>query len=353
VRVLLLFGAYAVALVVVVTLFEGGLPLHFHGATATSLCGTKLGPKDYPWPVKPFDAQHAIRGGFGDPRTLADVAFGKDRAGSAGVYSFHNGVDISAAAGTKVYPVVSGWATVPDGDEVRVVAGHRVFQYHHIRPAFQRPRRVVAGVTVLGIVKYPANHVHLTELDGGKLVDPLLHLRPYVDRSAPDIGTIDVSGAAGGPAVSDDLSRRVVITARIDDDQSVRALGHWGGMPVTPAYVGAAIVDGHGDVVWQRTVADFRFSEPPREDFWQVYGRGTFQNFPVFGRRYYWGQPGNYVFRITRAPLQVSRFVDGTYTLEVTAEDLCGNKTRASRPLRFTAQATEAARRQFAAKPTS
>lgn len=351
-RVVLLFGAYAVALVVVVSLFEGGLPLHFGGARSLSLCGTSKGPRDYRWPVKPFDVQHPIRGGFGDPRTLSDVAFGDDRVGSAGDYSFHNGVDISARAGTKVYPVVSGRATVVDGDEVRVLAGHRVFQYHHITPAFRQPRRVVAGVTVLGAVKSPANHVHLTELDGGKLVDPLLHLRPYGDDTAPEIRAIEVSGAAGGPA-PDDLSRRVVVTAEIVDDQPVRALGHWGGLPLTPAYVGAAIVDGDGRVVWQRTVADFRFSEPPQRYFWQVYGRGTYQNFPVFAHRYYWGQPGRYVFRVTRRPLDVRRFADGSYTLYVTAEDLCGNKTRASRPLTFTAQAAEAARRQTAAKPTS
>jgi len=353
VRVVLLFGAYAAALVVVVSLFEGGLPLGFHRTAAAGLCGTTIGPKDYPWPVKPFDVQHPIRGGFGDPRTLSDVAFGADRVGSAGDYSFHNGVDISAAAGTKVYPVVSGRATVVNGDEVRVLAGHRVFQYRHVRPAFRSPRRVVAGVTVLGVVKYPANHVHLTELDGGRLVDPVLHLRPYVDHTAPEIRSIEVSGVAGGWASADDLRRRVVVTAQIVDEQPVRALGHWGGLPLTPAYVGAAIVDGSGKVVWRRTVADFRFSEPPQRDFWAVYARGTFQNFPVFGKRYYWGQPGNYVFRVTRAPLDAHRFADGSYTLYVTAEDLCGNKTRASRPLRFTAQAADAARRQSTAKPSS
>ena len=162
-----------------------------------------------------------------------------------------------------------------------------------------------------------------------------------------------MSGAAGGPATPDDLSRRIVVTARIEDDQPVRALGHWGGLPLTPAYVGAAIVDGNGDVVWHRTVADFRFHEPPQQDFWKIYGRGTYQNFPVFAHRYYWGQPGNYVFRVTRAPLDVRRFADGSYTLYVTAQDLCGNATRASRPLRFTAQASEAARLQPAAKPSA
>lgn len=349
----MLFGAYAAALVVVVSLFEGGLSLHLRSTAPASLCGTAVGRLDYRWPVKPFDVQHPIRGGFGDPRTLSDVAFGDDRVGSAGDYSFHNGVDISARAGTKVYAVVSGWATVVDGDEVRVLAGHRVFQYHHITPALRHARRVVAGVTVLGTVKQPANHVHLTELDAGKLVDPLLHLRPYVDHSAPEIRAVEVRGAASGAVSPDELSGRVVVTAQIDDDQPVRALGHWGGLPLTPAYVGAAIVDDHGDVVWQRTVADFRFHEPPQKAFWQVYGRGTYQNFPVFAHRFYWGQPGRYVFRVTRAPLDVRRFADGSYTLYVTAADVCGNATRASQPLRFTAQASEAARRTPNATPPS
>src|SRR5262249_10505266 len=73
---------------------------------------------DYPWPIRPFHEQHPIRGNFGDPRTISTDAFGIDGLGLPGDYSFHNGVDISALAGTPVYPVVSGIAYWRNRDEV-------------------------------------------------------------------------------------------------------------------------------------------------------------------------------------------------------------------------------------------
>ena len=51
----------------------------------------------YCWPVAPFNRQHPIRGGFGDPRTLFHAP--PTLAGlyhGAGSFSFHQGVDISA-----------------------------------------------------------------------------------------------------------------------------------------------------------------------------------------------------------------------------------------------------------------
>ena len=121
---------------------------------------------DYQWPVKPFAAQHPIRGNFGDPRTISRKTFGVTGPGVPGQYSFHNGVDIAAAPGTPVYAVVSGTAYWRDGDAVFVRSGDRYFQYRHITPTVQPGERVEAGVTVLGRVRFPANHVHLTEIDG-------------------------------------------------------------------------------------------------------------------------------------------------------------------------------------------
>ncbi len=338
--VALVYGAIVLG---VIAVYRGELPFTHGGRSASAgLCGSSMGPLDYRWPVRPFDRQHPVRGGFGDPRTLSPAAFGADAADDRGDFSFHNGVDIAAPAGTKVYPVVSGWATVVNGDEVRVLAGHRVFQYHHIRPTIGRPHRVIAGVSVLGVVKRPANHVHLTELDGTHVVDPLTHLRPYRDHTAPTVEQVSITTVTG--AAPTDRTRRVLVTAEIADAQALRVPGAWAGFPLAPAFVGAAIVDASGAVVWRRTVADFRYGEPPSADFWQVYARGTFQNFPVFGHRYYWQLPGRYVFRITRTPLDVRRFVAAGSTLEVTAEDLCGNRTTTTRLLRFAGQPPEAAR---------
>jgi len=50
----------------------------------------------YPWPLKPFDRSHPVRGYFNDPRIS-----GTSRA-------FHFGIDISAPNGTPVYAVRRG-----------------------------------------------------------------------------------------------------------------------------------------------------------------------------------------------------------------------------------------------------
>ena len=56
----------------------------------------------YPWPLKPFDRPHPVRGYFNDPRIS-----GKSRA-------FHFGVDVAAKDGTAVYAVTGGKAHVED-----------------------------------------------------------------------------------------------------------------------------------------------------------------------------------------------------------------------------------------------
>ena len=50
----------------------------------------------YPWPVKPFDRQHPVRGFFNDPR-VQDAS-----------HAFHFGIDVSAPDGTAVYAVTPG-----------------------------------------------------------------------------------------------------------------------------------------------------------------------------------------------------------------------------------------------------
>ena len=151
----------------------------------SSPCGRpQTGPLVYHWPVKPFDRQHPIRGFFGDPRT---VALGESELGDStpltpGSYTFHNGIDIAAATGTAVYPVVSGRAGIGYADEVIVVTGDgRTFQYFHIRPTIARGQQVVAGKTIIGYVLPGWLHVHLSEIDGFRVHNPLDpgHLEPY------------------------------------------------------------------------------------------------------------------------------------------------------------------------------
>ena len=146
-------------------------------------------PFTYHWPVKPFDRQHPIRGAFGDPRTVnLDQQFGWTGRHERGAHSFHNGVDIVAKPGTPVYPVVSGQVVVAEQDKIIVhTYDDRSFQYYHLFRAVRRGQFVVVERTVLGWVQARYGHVHLAEIDGGLVHNPLDpgHLEPYRDRTTP------------------------------------------------------------------------------------------------------------------------------------------------------------------------
>jgi len=304
--------------------------------TAGGRCESrKRSKRDYGWPVKPFGAQHPIRGGFGDPRTISDTAFGDDDAGDAGDYSFHNGIDIAAPNGTRVYPVVTGVAHVVGRDEVRVRRGDRVFRYQHIRPLVHDRERVVADVTVLGTIRAPFGHVHLTEIDRMRVINPLLHIRPYTDRVVPSVRAIVFAARDGKRIDGTTLSGEVIVGAEADDAQSVRVPGAWGGFPVAPAIVRSSLAAADGRIVWARVAADFMHTEPTQRHFWDVYASGTYQNFPVFDHHYYWGRPGRYVFLLTRGALDTRLYPNGGYTLRATAEDFCGNTATLSERIRI------------------
>src|SRR4051812_3911185 len=103
----------------------------------------------FPWPFKPFDKQHPIRGFFGDPRTVFQngaLAGGFD---GPGFFSFHQGVDIAAPDGTPIYPVVSGIAHYLGAATLNVDSGSgRIFQYFHIVPVVGEGQIVVAKKTI-------------------------------------------------------------------------------------------------------------------------------------------------------------------------------------------------------------
>jgi hypothetical protein len=241
---------------------------------------------------------------------------------------------------------------VINGDAVRVEVGERVFQYRHITPAIHKPQRVVAGRTRLGRVKSPANHVHLTEIDHWRVVNPLLHLRPYRDSTTPVVKAVALKSVHGTPEQPADVTNRIVVFADAFDTQSVPVPGVWNGYPVAPALVEAKLVDSRGELVWQRVVANFKRTEPAQPKFWRVYAPGTYQNFPVFNHHYYYGTAGRYLFRVTRAPLNTRRLPDGSYTLEVTAQDLCGNHSTYNLPLQLRNGSFDAEHEAFHLAPT-
>src|SRR3954453_22553128 len=89
----------------------------------------------FPWPVKPFNKQHPIRANFGDPRTRFLNTLLTDGLQGPGPFLFHNVIDIAAADGTAVYPVVSGKVHYIDDSAISVrTKEHGVFKYFHSIP---------------------------------------------------------------------------------------------------------------------------------------------------------------------------------------------------------------------------
>jgi hypothetical protein len=293
------------------------------GAPTTS-CGTP-GPKSYFWPVKPFDRPHPVRGDFGDPRTI----IGSSWDPTAGTFSFHNGIDISAPAGTPAYPVVSGAVTAVSDDEITIeTADRRTFLYFHLRPRVHEREHVWALRTVLGLVQAPYQHVHLSELRDDLVRNPLMpgHLTPYSDTTVPTVHAILFRGAAGRPLDPRALSGGVDLVAWADDRPELRPLGPWRNVPTAPALVTWELRRPSGRIVVPpQVVVDFERTEPPRAAFWDVYVPGTYQNFPVVGDQYEWGLSGRYLFDLTPDRLDTTELTPGVYLITVKAADTCGN----------------------------
>jgi hypothetical protein len=275
----------------------------------------------YPWPLKPFDRQHPVRGYFGDPRTVV-------YAQQLGLFSFHNGIDISAWSGNAVYPVLSGVVVRIGADEVVVRSSHgRRFQYIHVIPRVRAGQQVSGSRTILGNVPRRWQHVHLTELRGSCVVNPLApgHLAPYRDLTDPTVTGISFSTATGRVLSSDRLRGFVDVVVRAEDSPSLPGPGAWRRMPVAPALLRWSIRATDGRRVAGGTPVDFRVTEPPPQDFCQVYAPGTTQNFAADAGRYRWGRAGRYLYRLTTTPFDTATLKNGRYRLTVTATDTGGN----------------------------
>ena len=278
----------------------------------------------YGWPVAPFDVAHPVRAHFGDPRTRYFERYDPERSPTSGNFTFHNGVDISASPGASVYPVASGVVSQVRSSRIVVKAARRrTFQYIHVVPRVAVGDRVSARRTVLGTVEEQAAHVHLSELVGGRVVNPLLrgHLSPYADRTVPKIVSIHARTSSGKRLETLAVSGSVSLEVDAFDRPWLPVPGAWHGLPVTPAYVSWSLHAQAGyDVVPTTFAVDFRYLLPFKRDFWRVYGPGTFQNKPRYGG-------ARYVFRLTPDLLDTRRLQDGRYSLKVTVGDVRGNQS--------------------------
>jgi hypothetical protein len=276
----------------------------------------------YPWPVAPFHRQHPVRGNFGDPRTVFTGP-------GEGAFSFHNGVDVSAPAGALVYPVVSGAVARVTADlvVVRTVDARR-FQFVHLAPLVHPGEQAIASKTVLGTVRPRWNHVHLSEIRQDCAVNPLMpgHLTPYRDTTRPTVRAILFQSPGRHPLSPAALSGKVRILADAFDTPALASPPPWSALPVAPLRVTWRIGAAGGRIVMRSTGADFRYSEPFRQQFCSVYAPGTRQNFAVLAGRHHRGEAGRYLFDLTPGLLDTTRLPAGRYRVTVTAFDTGGNR---------------------------
>jgi hypothetical protein len=322
-----------------------GLSLAFLLIPSTQLAAAESGSSvrgaslrtslSYHWPIKPFKSQHPIRGAFGDPRILSEGApFGWTGPREAGGHSFHNGVDIAAPPGTPVYPVVSGRvASAKSGEIVVDTYDGRAFQYYHLTKAraIRVGRRVVADRTVLGWIRTTYQHIHLAEIDHFVVQNPLApgHLEPYHDDTKPVATELDVDdGPLPSPIAGRSIGPGDIVAVVADDPPPMPLPGEWSGATQVPALVEWRLFHGATRTDWKVAV-DFRKTEPPVREFWQVYGAGTYQNCPTFDKIYH-GMAGRYLFRLHIHP---DRLRPGLYRIAVRVSDVRGNRSTTWWPL--------------------
>lgn len=291
----------------------------------------------YGWPVKPFDRQHPVRGGFGDPRTIfMGPPSQRTLLHGGGVFQFHDGVDISAPDGAPVYPVADGTVVKVTDQMVDVDSGGHSFAYWHIIASVGVGAHVTTDQTVLGHIIRGCKHVHLSEYDASDdAVNPLApgHLTPYTDTTTPVVTAIALRASVTGPDLMPELVRgRIEPIASVHDTPSMPVPGIWHDLPVSPALIQWWIREpgAHGRIVVPVHVAfDVRDHLPASRDLWSTYARGSHQNMSVFGAHYSFMQPGVYDYRLAPGGLDTRTLRDSVYELVVKATDIRGNSTTA------------------------
>jgi hypothetical protein len=284
----------------------------------------------YPWPVKPFNKQHPIRANFGDPRTVFHETLLANGLAGPGAFQFHNGIDIVAPDGTPVYPVVSGTVRIisPGALAVRT-DDDRAFQYFHVVPVVHDGQHVIAKRTVLGHVMKPNRHVHLTEIRGFRVWNPLARgsIAPYQDHTVPTVESVTLRPTRS--LVPLDLSAvcgTVSIVAAAFDRPPLPVIGTFAGFPVAPAFLSWSFERVFGSVfVRDVPVADFRTTLPLTRNFWNVYARGTFQNSPRFSNRQYY-MAGRFYYNLANV-VDTRSYPNGLYEADVSVSDMRGNSS--------------------------
>jgi hypothetical protein len=265
----------------------------------------------YGWPVKPFDRQHAIRGGFGDPRLRL-------AANGAAMGAFHSGVDIVSPDGSPVYAVAPGWVDSRRADSVSICRADRhCFSYWHIRPVV-RSGTYVRLHQLLGRIIRGWGHVHFAELVRGRYRNPLRPgaLTPYRDHTAPTVAWAQLVSPNGQPANPNALAGIISIVAWAFDTPPIPPPPPWNVAFVAPDSLGWLLRSADGRVIARRTTVSFANSIPANGSYSSVYAPGTYQNKP--------NRPGHYLYWVTHA-FNTAAYPNGSYLLEIDARDSRGN----------------------------
>jgi murein DD-endopeptidase MepM/ murein hydrolase activator NlpD len=287
----------------------------------------------YPWPLKPFNKQHPIRANFGDPRTRFLNTMLTDGLQGPGTFLFHNGIDIAARPGTPVYPVISGKVHYIDDAALSVkTKGRGVFQYFHVAITVPNGAQVVAGRTVLGYVMHAYDHVHLSEIRGGRIWNPVARggIAPYSDHTVPQVRAINVRPAGSLlPFDSATVCGTVSLVAAADDAAPMAVPGVFSGFPLSPALMTWSLARvGGSTYVNNATAADFRTTLQTPKHFWGIYARGSYQNAPRFSNRQYF-MPGRYLYNLAGF-LDTRAYPNGLYEITVDVSDMRGNNSEAA-----------------------
>ena len=285
---------------------------------------TAPGAMAYPWPVKPVDVQHPIRGNFDDPRSLRGYV---DSAWDNPL-SFHSGVDIQARDGTPVYAIASGTVTFPSTFAVAVSTPFEslVFGYWHVVPAVGPLQYVLHG-QLLGYVRPGAGHVHLAEKRFGAYVNPLRRggLTPYRDTTPPVIRRL-VFYRCGSDAEIPAERVNGCIDLAVDayDPPPIRPKPPWSDVVLSPTHI---TWSGLFDSAWHPLAFRARavdFTTLLTIPLTNVYAPETVMNKP--------NAPGDYQYWLARN-VDTTFLDDGRHAISVTASDIRGNTT--TRALQF------------------
>ena len=278
----------------------------------------------YPWPVKPFNVQHAVRGGFDDPRSLR----GSVDPVVDNPLSFHDGIDIQARDGSAVFAVAPGIVSHPNRSAVAVTSGGITFGYWHVYPAVGVGSYIGRGQLV-GFVRPGAGHVHLAERRFGRYVNPLRRggIAPYSDTTPPNVrGLIFYRCGTRTELPSTALSGCVDLAVDAYDPPSLQPKAPWADVVLAPSRISWGGL--FGPEAWRPVgfaprIVDFAQFEV--SGVRNVYAPGTRQN------QRNW--QGDYRFRLARN-VDTNLLGDGEHSITVTATDVRGNST--TRALTFT-----------------